>query len=265
MLALLATLLIAVPQTSAAQEPARDEIDATITAEDPVLGERGPSTTMHHRVQASGILHVWAASAAFDPYLRVEVGGGRGALEDDNWGGGTTPWVAAQVKAGDDVAIVVASAARDGAGAVHISVRELPETETTLAVAAEVRSAVQEAVELRNKQQKHAEARDRLKQALFGVLATPGAATSGEIINATLRVLEDAYHLNDYDTCIGAARFRLAAMERSWPPDCTALQEARLQCGELMGDVGTFAEGRVLCEQVVAVYRRTLGTNAREY
>jgi CHAT domain-containing protein len=198
----------------------------------------GEAEVVAYVVGASGRLHVWSESGELDP--RLEVRSGDAALgADDDAGGGTSAWVALEVAAGTRLEIEVSAETPEGSGAVTLHVRELPENEATLALAAGMRRAVGDAVELRAKDE-HEAARRRLREALALAQSTPGAARSAPVIEAALDVLQDSYHLSDEATTLAAARWRDAAMEPLYPPDGDQRLKARMQLAELEAEQGHF-------------------------
>src|SRR5262245_29954162 len=81
------------PLASAQELVPNRAIEIELTATDPVLEGHGPSRTFDYDVRLDGTLYVWAASADFDPILRVTSPDGKILAEDDDSGGGTTAFV----------------------------------------------------------------------------------------------------------------------------------------------------------------------------
>ena len=94
-----------------------------ITADDPALIDgRGPTQVVEVEVEFTGVLHVWARSR-MDLSLRIE-DMERGAVlaEDDDSGGGTTPYAWVEVETGDALAVLVSGPpqAESSPGSLHL-------------------------------------------------------------------------------------------------------------------------------------------------
>ena len=121
---LLALALLALQGSADADRPNRERdlvVPLELSAADAGWIEgRGPAGLYEHVVELGGTLHVWARSEV-DLALRVEdMEQGLVLAQDDDSGGGTTPYAAIEVRPGMALAVLVAAAAGASEGTVEL-------------------------------------------------------------------------------------------------------------------------------------------------
>jgi hypothetical protein len=259
MLALLAlvTLVFAQATTPIAPSPFDEVHELELSEEDEALVEaRGPAQLVELEVEFEGTLHIWTTSE-LDLFLRVEDADDSELLaEDDNSGGGVTPYLRLEVSEGDVVAVIVAGL--EGAlGSAALHLIAAPETKATREAAAAVTQALSEAARLKSEGD-FAGPRELLRTALDAPGNTEGQQHSQGIADALWAGGFAAYNVGSTDTCFGAWSRARAHRERTLPADHPDLLSARSNLANLLEAMGDLAGARVLQEAVLAGYERTL-------
>lgn len=182
------------------------------------------SLTVQYVPRCDGTLYVWAISSEFDPRLRIDLQSGGRIAEDDDSGGGTTPWLNAPATAGHTIEVTVASATAAG-GRVELHLALAPEDETTRTVAAKAREELAAIEKLQADD--IGQARQRIVGVIDELAAVPAAAASGAIAAA----LFDAAHLASILFKVSAVQkgtlLVLAHREQTMPPTHWALHACR--------------------------------------
>jgi len=223
----------------------------------PAIDGHGPTVFAEHEVDFEGTLHIWATSP-LDLFLRVDDAIGAIPLaSDDNTGGVTTPYLALDVHAGDQLVVLVAGNPGD-VGPLTLHLIAAVETEGTRAAASAGWTALRDARQLLHGGDRTG-AGELLVTAIGEILATPGAMVSDAIDDAAfqvallafdeVRILEDCR-----DVWLRSVRHR----ERTKPEDHADLIHARANLASVMGELGDHAGSRTLEESVVASCERTL-------
>jgi tetratricopeptide (TPR) repeat protein len=261
-----------------------------LTADEPAFAE--------YAVEFDGALHVFARS---DLDLSLQVDDARAArtlASDQNSGGGTTPYVRCDARAGDQLALLV-DAGPEGAGPATLHLIAAPETEATRAAGDMGREALAEAMRLARGGD-GVGARELLRAVGAELAATDGAADSDVVADVLFELGRVAYQLGELEACHAAwrhaARHRtrtlpaehalrlfadenlavsthatgdvegarglresvLAARERSLTENHPDLSRARESLAISLYATGDFAGARALRETVLAHYERTL-------
>lgn len=217
----------------------------TIRAEDAGLGPHGPSRRVRVGVTFDGILHVFALAPGRDPFLRMESSAGGAPIEDDDSGGGTTPYVDREVRPGEEITIDLAvdvPSAADPVG-VELHVEASPETAATRE-AADV--AMRRLGELLGKPgQTRGDLRDGMRAILDDLFAVPGSRESRLATGAGSRIGVEAFRHGSWTIARDAMSISLARADRIRPPDDPRVQMLRGDLGaafEESGDLDRAAE-----------------------
>lgn len=111
-------------------------LEFELSPDDPKLDGHGPSHTIEWTAAFLGDLSLWVEAQGLDPFLRVEAKDGRTLVEDDDSGGGVTPWALIAVEPGTRLTIRVAAQLPSGPEVVALVARTAPSTPETLAACA---------------------------------------------------------------------------------------------------------------------------------
>ena len=224
---------------------------------DLILEGKGPSRSVDYTVHRDGMLNVFAISAAFDPFLRIENDAGDRIAEDDNSGSGTSPFIALPVQANAHLRIRVACASKECRGDVRLFVCEISETEATLSATTAANTALQDNQSLREHDE-FEKSRKCLIDALDLLLAAPGIESSSRGYEVLDRIASVASEQEDSPTAIRANRALLGFIEGRYPPESKRVQRRRGILGSLLSATAQRAEGLALCEDELATLERTL-------
>ena len=257
------TLLILLPlvlvQEAAPLAPSPfDEVhELELTTEDEALVEgRGPAQLVEYEVEFDGTLHLWTRSE-LDLFLRVEDAGDLELLgEDDDSGGGNTPYLRLEVQEGLALAVFVAAPA----GAVAPATLHLvaaPEPEATREAAAVQREALAECERLREAGELQG-ARERLTSALAAAEGVEAGEFSQKIADVHWDLGFAGDRLGDLDARHEAWSRAVEHRMRTLPEDHPGLLRARQNLATSMSAMGDLAGARALWEEVLAAYERTL-------
>ncbi|MFN0008091.1 MAG: hypothetical protein ACKVXR_09310, partial [Planctomycetota bacterium] len=163
-------------------------IPITIDEQGSVLAGHGRAERLTYRSEFAGTLHLWTKSAGeLDLFLRVETPSGDLVQEDDQSGGGKTPYLELEVGQGRELVIFVAVAMGEGLGSLELCAIAAPETEETRAGAEAAKLAIEEVKRLRDAGDLDA-ARQRSQRAIDACLAV-AAGRSSELVASRLRSL----------------------------------------------------------------------------
>ena len=229
-----------------------------LTEDDPELIDSGGLTVVvEYDVEFSGTLHLWTRSE-LDLYLRVEdVMDSSILAEDDNSGGGGTPYAELRVEEGDYLAILIAGAMGGELGPLELHAVASPETEATL----EVATTVQErAAEIRGLQESGDtdSARETMRALVEAIRATPGVEHSHRVSSILTGLGFLAEELGDLESTHGVRSLLRAARERTLPSEHPDLFGARMNLANSMYEMGDLPGARALEESVLAAHERTL-------
>jgi CHAT domain-containing protein len=258
---MLAALVLALPQNfdlePAPPTPYDRVVELELNADDePLIAGRGPTVVAEYQVDFEGTLHVWTRSE-MDLFLQVQDANEWRTLgEDDDSGGGTTPYLRVKVREGDYLLVLVAPKL-DASGPLSLHLMATPESEITRAAATKGEAALLEAGRL-VREGNRAAARELLNETAAVLSSTPGAPFS-HLMTVSSRDL--ARRLFDMGDAAGArALFAavLAACERTLPEDHLERLHAQASLALPMSAMGDLAGARVLFEASIAGYERTL-------
>ena len=229
--------------------------------EDPTLAEFGPSQTFYYVLEGNdSVVFVHAESSDADLLLQVEDLGADDLTvhEDDNSGGGTTPFLRLEVRDGLELEIrVAAKGALDGTVDGRVQVFEAQETPETRLAAAEARAVV-DVVREHAKLGEFDAARSTLSAALRTMLASDRAAQSDAVSRTAFFLAFEADSLGDLESArLGwehAERFRLQCL----PPDDLDLRAVRTNLSATFLALGDRTRAREYAERVLASAERAL-------
>ena len=227
-----------------------------LDADDQLLEGHGPAEWIEYEVEFSGVLTIWTTSE-LDTFLRVEEESGETLGEDEDSGGGTTPFLLLEVTSGTTLQVAVAASGEDSTGAVSLHLLASPETEETRAAARRASKELAEANE-RLTAGASEEVMEHLARTVDELLEPQGARWS-------LAVTTVAWNLSHTANEQGALRLAHRAWSITWayqervlPPDHPDMIVVRefLALGKL--NVGDLSGARELLEIVLETYERTL-------
>ena len=211
-------------------------LELVLTAGAPPLEGHGPARWTSHEARFSGTLHIWAQSDA-DLFLRVEDEGGALLGEDDDSGGGTTPYLELQVEPGTRLRINVVTAEIGEAPVVELHVVASPETEATRATAEAALARLAEAEE-RWAADEPEKARLVLAEALGALRNVEGFERSKVIADAAWKLGLAAYDSGALAMSELAWTVILDHRESSLPEDHSDILAVRLSLAGTMLEQG---------------------------
>ncbi|MFT7480333.1 MAG: hypothetical protein ACI80N_003641 [Gammaproteobacteria bacterium] len=257
---LLATvpLLLAQESTPVLPAPFDRTLELEITEYDePAIEGHGPTAVAEYEVEFEGTLHVWTESD-LDLFLRVDdAAEARPLASDDNSGGGTTPYIALEVRQGDWLVVLVAG--NPGAtGNLSLTLRLIAAAQIEAGRAAERLGRVVLAAARRLMEEgEHDAARAVIAEASPEVMNADG---EGSLI--LLRVRMNLANLMSVMGDLAEARALhesvVADFERFLPADHPDLLRARGNLAALVYQLGDLAGARAQMESVLAGYERSL-------
>ena len=219
-------------------------VELEITAEDePAIEGHGPTVYAEYEVDFDGTLHVWTDSE-LDLFLRVDdAAEARPLASDDNSGGGTTPYLALEVKQGDWLVILVAGdPGTTGALTLHLIASE--ESEAGRAAEKLTREVLAAATRLAAEGKRSA-ARALIVEAIPKVLKA-GGEDHPDLLLARGNLAASMYAMGDLAGARALRESVLAAYERSLPADHPALLRARNNLAVSMYAMGDLDGARAL-------------------
>ncbi len=240
----------------------------TLSPKDPVLEGIGPSKTIRYVLESDdSVLFVYAESPEADLVLRAQFDStatapkpsGAAALiagkkrveafEDDDSGGGTTPFLRLERKGHGT--LLIQAAAKRATTEIRITVHcfEARESAATRAAAAASEAALEESQQLAQSGDLDG-ARANLAEALNRMLETPGADHSAAIHGAAENLGLDADRLSDLPTTRGAWSKAHDFHFRTLPPDHPDLQVARFNLAATTYTLGDLEGARDLLARV---------------
>ena len=206
-----------------------------------------------------GTLHVWTSSE-LDLALQVEQRGDASVFgEDDNSGGGDTPYVRLKVERGDGLTVHVtrAEGAEAAIGALTLHMIAAPETAATRAAAlaaGETRKVADKLIEEGN----HIAARKVAGTGIQVLRETEGADYSQNIADAEWGLIQSCHRTGDLATSSAGLRSARRKCDRTLPVDHPDLLKAHLNLATMISSMGDLAGARTLCEAVLSTCERTL-------
>ncbi len=248
----------------------------TIAPDDPVLEDVGPSKTFRYVLESEdAVLFVWAESPDADLVLQAHLESSAGEtsrsgptallsgqkpqkrFEDDDSGGGTTPFLRLGRMSRGTISIQVAAKRRNTEIPLTVHCFEARESDATRSVAASLGKAIEESQGLAQSGDLEG-ARATLADALKAVFEITAGDLS-EALSETLWRLGGASHrLNDFETARNAWSRVYAYRLRSLPNDHAHLQRARGNLAAMNASLGDLDRASALQEQILEVYSRTL-------
>ena len=190
--------------------------------------------------------------------LLLQAGHGQAEpLEDDNGGGGTTPFLVLDVEAGQEVRLTVAAAAPASTGKALLHVFLAPETSATRAAVEGGRLGRIAADDLAKEGDLDG-ARARMAAGVAAVLVAPGAGDSAEVAAWLWSIAYRTYERGDLDTATRALRAVLEFRERMLPGEHPDLAGAQGDVAVMLKVGGDLPAARVLEEKVLAARSRAL-------
>ncbi len=246
---------------------------------DPRIEGHGPSKTIVYTpVAEDATLFVSAESQVLDLVLRIEIEGdeakGDAAAritggkpervhEDDDSGGGTSPFVSFEVKGRSTVRISVAAKEPTVSGAVEVVIFEASETERTRSAAAAALSVLEEA----RRQAESGEmgtARSNLVDCVDRLLATEGAESSPVIQEALSRLYFDAGRLGELGASLKAERSLATFRGHAFPPRHPRLLRTRGNLAFILRATGRLEEAKEIEEDILEIFSQTLPPDHRD-
>lgn len=227
-----------------------------LTSDDKILDGHGVARRIDYEAAFSGTLHVWTQSE-LDLLLRVEGPDGKLVAEDDNSGGGMTPYLAIAVEPARRLVIVVAAASPSVVGCLELHLVAAPESDATRAAAAHGRKMAVEAAEFQQRGELEA-ARERVATAREELLNAAVPSTSDLLADVVWEVGQRAFALGQH---IEARDCYLAAYRhctRTLPRDHRSLLASTGNLAGVSFYLGNYAVVRELEEHVLAARQRTL-------
>lgn len=219
------------------------------------------SRTVLYSAKGTGKVYVHALSKDFDLSLRVEDADGEAIVEDDNSGGGTTPFVVVDVKEGQSIRITVTSGKEtalernSNPKGARATLKLFLARETEEALAAERRAELDvKRAERFEKDGDWEEARSVLRGAIDDLLATVGAVESSAVDQATLLLVQ----LGDYPQARELQEAVLEFLSRALSPEHPDIQFAKRDLANILSAEGDSLAVRELRAGVLEVFSRTL-------
>ena len=231
-------------------------VPVVLDADDPSLEGHGPAEWVEYEVEFSGVLTIWTTSE-LDTFLRVEEEAGETVGEDEDSGGGTTPFLLLEVTAGTTLQVAVAGSGEDSTGAVSLHLLASPETEETRATARRASEALAEAKE-RIAAGAFEEAKELLAQTVDELLEPEGARWSLDLATVAWNLGYTANELGDPRRAHRVWSHAWAHQARVLPPDHSDQHPVREVLALTRLSLGDPNGARELLEIVLETYERTL-------
>ncbi len=229
-----------------------------ITSSDPLLEGRGHSKRIPFEADFSGTLHVWAtAPGGVDLFLRVEGDQGQLVVEDDDSGGGNTPYAMLALEPEQTFSIQVALARPEETAAIELHAAASVETDATRAAGRAVADAIVEIRRLREGRDFSA-AQDLVASTLDRLVSTSGAATSHVAAMAARDLGRQAYELSAAADAVRAWSVTYAHRLRVHPRDHIDLQRTRGNLALAKYVLGDLEHARELQEEMLGSCERLL-------
>jgi len=233
-------------------------LEFSIPSDAPRLDGRGPAAWTDYRSEFFGSLHMWAESDA-DLALLVQGAGGETLAEDDDSGGGTTPYRRLTVHVGDVLRIAVARADVEDAHATEAALHLVaaPEADAALAAAKEAKGEL-DAVEQLTAEGRRGAARHRLRAAIDALLEAEGAAESEAVAGMLWKTGLAAWRLQAIPSARRSWGHLWTHRGRTLPPDHPRLLAAGNNLAIVLRADGDLPAARALFAEMLAVYERTV-------
>ena len=226
-------------------------VELELTADEPLRYE--------YESEFDGTLHIWTSSE-LDLALRIEAAGDAKLLaEDDNSGGGTTPYISHEVKPGDELVIFVSQGgeaeAESGEIALHlIAAPENDATREATLAARKVEKAADELIE----QGERGRARELLEPVVSELRATDGAEYSKQVSDVLHGLGISCRNAGAIQVGLAARDWVHRQRERTLPADHSDLLAARRNLAGSMAEMGDIAGARAVFEAVLEARERSL-------
>ncbi len=230
-----------------------------IDASDALLEGRGLAEFVEYVPEFDGRLHVWTTvegTTELDLCLRIERADSSPVREDDNSGGGSTPYSSFEVERGRTLLIVSAASQPGRVGRFSLHLVAAPETDDTRAAAEQAQSTVallREQVAAGELDVARSMARDAI-----GALGTVAGGEHSERVSRALWTLGmEAYGIDDQRQAVDAWTRVLRHRSRTHAPDHRELQGTRGNVAAMLEALGDFQTAKVLGQEVLDAFVRT--------
>ncbi|MBU0756188.1 MAG: hypothetical protein KJ645_13680, partial [Planctomycetes bacterium] len=211
-------------------------VELVLDESDPPLEGHGPAEWVEFDVEFSGGLHVWTSSE-LDLFLRVEDPDGNLISEDEDSGGGKTPYLWCGVEPGSVLRIAVACSGETTAGAVSLHLAAGIETDSTHETAELGTKALAEA-QRKLDAGEFEEARALLASTLEKLQKADGSLWSDKIAKLSWDLGHAAWRAGNIPSTRGAWSISREHYERTFPESHRNLLLARQNLAVTMKRMG---------------------------
>ncbi len=237
----------------AAQDARSSTRSATIAPDAATLGEHGPSTSFELTSAYFGTLSVWAEADHADLYMRLEDEHGALLAEDDDTGGGTTPWIRHTTPAGVRFTLRVSVKNANAPTALRLEVRELEETDATRRAYENASSGLEE-TRVSQASGDHVGARERLTAVADALLADAAIRGSVSFHKALMQIGRQFAEWSDGAACLKVALVRRDAMRGWYPPLSEAWVEVHHEICNAYLQLEARADALVACAESLELF-----------
>jgi CHAT domain-containing protein/tetratricopeptide (TPR) repeat protein len=237
----------------AAPEPERVVLE--IGESSPFLEGRGHFVEVERAFELAGTLYVWAESEEVDTYLIVRGDGGEPLAQDDNSGGGRTPFCELELQGPRRVRICIFSAMPGVACHVKLHIGIAAPPQGTTGVVADLEGAMQDWT-ARLPLADSGASRQELAALVEELSQVEGAASSAVLSRLAWDAAVGARRLGDRRTALAATRFVIAHRERFLPPTHPDLCRAQYNLAATLLELGEVQEASERLEALTATHER---------
>jgi len=231
-------------------------VELALDAEDYSLEGRGPVEWVEYEAEFSGNLHLWTNSE-HDLLLRVQDEMGVKLAEDEDSGGGATPYLKLEIEQGEVFWVGVACGDAGVTGAARLHLCAAPEEDAIHQAAERGRTALLEAKEKAEEGDLQA-AQRMVSGAIDVLLDLEGAPSSDEAIQILGDLGWAGYRAGDPALLRRTWSLALAHRQRVFPPDHRANLDLKFALANRLDELGEFTGARALVESVLESRNRTL-------